>query len=338
MYPTARALRIQSERGCTRKYLEGVLLTFCRFNRCVVAGFISLSLLASAGMAQNQQAPPNTQSPPTTQTAQPAQPAPAAQSTPQAPKTPTQPDYPDPRSLEIGVFAWEPITSTQPSIYGGSTAATDLEYETLTDIGKPRLAPGADASLPITRTGSLHLEIFRMEGTGNQNAPRATTVFTTAISQGDYLATEYKMTTAKLYLDDLLFPHKFPVERFRLKSLWEVQYVSFGTNINAPYVTTSIETASGTKSVILPTFGLAAEYAITPHIVARVDASGFVIPHHSDLYDAHAQLSWRIGSFEVVGGVKTLHAKTSPQSDEYISATVSGAFVGVRWFTPLFPR
>ena len=98
------------------------------------------------------------------------------------------------------------------------------------------------------------------------------------------------------------------------------------------------EFATGTKSVVLPTFGIAAEYALTPHLLFRVDASGFGLPHKSNLWDAHATLSFRVGSVEIQAGAKMLHAKSGPGSLEYESATVEGVFGGVIWHAPFFER
>ena len=245
------------------------------------------------------------------------------------------PDYPDPRTITIGAFYWL-TQGAQPSIYGGSQA---LDYETIRDIGKPKKSPGIEASVPITRTGELKFEFSRMKGDGNQTAPAALDIFTQGINQGDYLATQYQIQHAKLYLDDLLFPHKFPVAKFRVKSLWEVQWVQIKNTIDAPYVdaagvtagTDAVETATGTKNVILPTFGLAAEYALTPHILFRLDGSGFGLYHKADMWDANATLSFRKGPIEVMGGAKALHFKTSPNNVEYESATFTGAFVGLRY-------
>ncbi len=256
------------------------------------------------------------------------------QAAPAAPKT-AVPDYPEPRTFTIGVFYWL-TQGGQPSIYGGSQA---LDYSTITDLGKPKDTPGVDLSFPITRTGELKFEYSRLKGDGNQTATRAIDLFTTAINPGDYLATAYTVQHAKFYLDDLLFPHKFPVAKFRVKSLWEVQWVQVKNTIDAPYVDAQgiisnsgvTETASGTKQVILPTFGLAAEYAISPHVLLRVDGSGFGIYHRADIWDANATISYRQGAVEVVGGAKALHFKTSPNSNEYESATFTGAFVGLRY-------
>jgi hypothetical protein len=294
-------------------------LTFIRFDVRVFPLAIALMALPAMGQVTPETSPP--QSPQAT-------PAPAA------PK-PKVPDYPEPRTLTIGAFYWL-TQGAQPSIFGGSQA---LDYETIKDIGKPKRSPGIEASYPITRTGELKLEYSRTKGDGNQNAPAALDLFTTGINQGDYLATQYQMQHAKLYLDDLLFPHKFPVAKFRVKSLWEVQWVQIKNSIDAPLVDAAgvtsgsgvTETATGTKNVILPTFGLAAEYALTPHILVRVDGSGFGLYHKADLWDANATISFRKGPVEVMGGAKALHFKSSPNSVEYESATFTGAFVGLRY-------
>ena len=47
--------------------------------------------------------------------------------------------------------------------------------------------------------------------------------------------------------------------------------------------------------------------------------------------DAGATLAYRRGSWEIYGGGKALHFKSSPNAVEYVTDTITGAFVGVRW-------
>lgn len=234
--------------------------------------------------------------------------------------------------MTFGAFYWftGEAASLTPNLYGGSQA---YDYETLYNLGKPRPAsPGVEISFPITRTGSLHFEIFQSKGDGNQTASQPLDLFGQTFNQGDYLATQYGLLASKIYLDDLLFPHKFPVAKFRLKSLWEFQYIHMRSIIDAPaYDLTTPETGIGTRQIFLPTFGIAAEYALTPHILARADVSAFGIPHKADIWDSSATLSYRRGSWEIYGGGKTMHFKTSPNNVEYLVDTLAGAFVGIRW-------
>lgn len=280
-----------------------------------------MCLLPAMAPAQNQQPP--------------ATAAPAAQTTasPPAQQNPKNavPDYPEPRTLTFGAFYWMMDTGLNPDLRGGSQAP---DYETLYGIGKPRPGtPGVEVSVPITRTGTLNFEIVQARGEGNQNAPVALDLFGQPFSPGEPLATQYGLLASKLYLDDLLFPHKFPVAKFRLKSLWEFEWVHVKTTIDDPTLqnTANEVIGTGTRQIFLPVFGIAAEYQLTPHILARADISGFGIPHKANVWDANATLSYRRGSWEIFGGGKVWHFKTSPNNSEYLVDTLAGVQAGLRW-------
>jgi hypothetical protein len=294
-------------------------LTFFRIQVCVFSSILSLLALPVKGQTQQSQPP-----------AASTQPAPAQGQA-------AVPDYPDPRTIIIGAFYWMGGPGQEPSYYTGKQA---LDYETLTDWGRVHHSvPGIEAVVPITRTGEIHFEYFRGKGDGNQtlSAPNLD-VFGANYIAGDYLATQFQFQGAKLYLDDLLFPHKFPVARFRLKSLWEVEWVQIKGTIDAPLLDAVLaaegqaaDSANAVRNIVLPTFGLAVEYALSPHVLLRASIAGMGIPHHSDMVDGEATISYRLGAWEIRGGGKALHFKSSPNSDEYVSATLAGAFVGLRW-------
>jgi hypothetical protein len=83
--------------------------------------------------------------------------------------------------------------------------------------------------------------------------------------------------------------------------------------------------------IFLPEFGLAMEYAVAPHVLFRVDAAGFGIPDHSALWEGSATISVRQRHVEVVGGVRTMHFRTTPQAEEYEVGTMTALFGGLRW-------
>jgi hypothetical protein len=62
-----------------------------------------------------------------------------------------------------------------------------------------------------------------------------------------------------------------------------------------------------------------------------VEGAGFGFPHHSDLADTAATLSFRQKNLEFLAGVKMLHFKTTPQKEEYEVGTFITPFVGLRW-------
>ncbi len=116
-----------------------------------------------------------------------------------------------------------------------------------------------------------------------------------------------------------------------------MQYIAVQGTFDAPLKAISSDssgniitnTISGTKNVILPTFGIAAEYAIRPHVLLRAEASGFGIPHHSYLYDAQAYAAWRREKLEFRVGFKALGLKTGPKTDEYYKDLISGGYIGI---------
>lgn len=263
--------------------------------------------------------------------------APATTSAPAPAKT--EPDYPDPRSLTFSVYYLSPLSSSGPDIRGGSAAGTT--YETLTGLGAYRGSVAAEIGVPITRTGVLYLDAERIRGTGNQTLTQGlflnSAVNSYTYSKGDYVSSTYRLTTGRLYLDDLLFPHKFPVARLRFKSIWAIRYIGVHTTADAPFVdlvngtVTSQSQVQADSRIFLPEFGLAMEYALAPHVLFRIDGAGFAIPHRSDIGESSATIAVRQKKLEIVGGIRMFHFKTSPQKEEYTSGTMVAGFGGLRW-------
>lgn len=315
-----RASLVRQLFGCLAALLSRRLATPVRSNLIFrysgirnTALCLALTLLSGALLAQAPASAP----------AQNPAPAPAASGA----KKPAEPDYPDPRSLSIEVFYWLTVPGTGPDVRGGTVATG---YSSIFGLGKDKPGPGVDIRFPITRTGELRFEGFLSKGDGSQTAPRDTTLFGNGFTKGDYLATQYQITSGKLYLDDLLYPYKFPVSKFRLKSLWAVRYLVVKNTIDAP-LNTSETTATGNRQVVLPEFGIAAEYALAPHLLLRVEGSGFGIPKRSYVWDGAAIASYRHGQWTLEGGFKALGFKTSPYKDEYVKDFLQGGFVGIRY-------
>lgn len=266
--------------------------------------------------------------------AQVANQAPADQTPPPAPApaAPAGPDYPDPRTFTVGAFFWftNQGMGANPNVYNGRGSTSE---ESLPNFGNYHNTPMVEASYPNTRTGVLYLQVFEEKGTGNENSPLTTYPLglATAITKGDYLANQFQIKDAHIYLDDLLFPHKFPVSRLRFKSLWGFEYFSIHATATNPLVGSPV-IADDTRTILLPTFGVAAEYAISKHVLLRISGSGFGIYHRADIGHAEGTLSWRRGPIEIVGGERLLHFKSSPNNAAgYIAGTTIGAFAGVRW-------
>jgi hypothetical protein len=270
-------------------------------------------------------------------TAQQPQPAPAPSPKPAPAAQPETPLNSSDAQFSIQLFYWQPFD--QPDLRGG--AANVGPYPgNLSYPGKPKRAPGAVISLPAGRNNTLRVSYFRIQGEGNTTAPANLTLFNTDFSPGDYLVTSYTLQNVKVSYDFLSYPYPANPARFRLKTLWEVQYTTIQNSIDAPLkpVLTDASgnpisnTATGTRWMIYPSLGLAIEKALTAHFRVEAKASGFAVPHHATIYDAEASAVFRTGRYEVAVGAKAFHFKTSTQNSQYLAATFPGVFVAFRYY------
>lgn len=280
------------------------------------------------------------QAPPPTPSAPQGQQTPSTLSTAAAPPaSAAAPDYPDPRTITIGLFGLSPLSSNNFNIKGGQPAAASGTNESLPNIGVPyHLMLQGEVSVPVTRTGTLYAEFERFHGSGFQilDNKTTTTIDTFTFTPNEDISSAYHIITGRIYLDDLLYPHKFPVSRFRLKSIWGIRYISVTQTVDSYLADLALNSPGGsfglgTSYIFYPEFGIAPEFAITPHVLFRAEASGFAFPGRAVMADTGATLSFRQKNLEVLAGVKSLHFKTSPHKEEYEYGTFITPFIGLRW-------
>lgn len=301
-------------------------------NRKFQTGLLSLSLFLPFQAARTYAQQTSTaQQPPALAPSQ--QPLPAAQPE-------TAPNTSD-GQLAIQVFYGLPFGD--PLLRGGAANVGpylgNLKYP-----GAPKLAPGVEVSIPAGKESTFRLSYFRMQGNGNTYANNNLTLFNTDFSPGEFLTSSYTLQDVKLSFDYLSYPYPPDPSRFRLRTLWEVNYITVLSNINAPLAPVVYDAngnpisndAEGTRWFIYPSFGLAIEKAMTSHIRFEAKASGFAFPHHDVLWDADASAVYRTGRYEIAFGAKTFHFKTSPQNAQYVSATFPGAYLAFRYY-PKWP-
>jgi hypothetical protein len=218
------------------------------------------------------------------------------------------PPSPDPKFLEDGGFSIEPlywINKKQPTIYGGKTATA---YDTFNYAGNAKDAPGAEIGIPAGRANTLRISYFRVQGNANATLGQNTTIFTEAYSTSDYLAANYTIQSAKVSWDYLSYTWHKPTIDIHLKTLYEVQYVNVKTAFAAPLkaVTTDASgntngnTATGSKSMVYPTLGMALGSALGKHFRWEIRGSGFGIPHRAVIWDTQATIAFRIGAVEIL--------------------------------------
>lgn len=281
--------------------------------------FVFLNL-AGQGYAQQQPAPP--QAPPTP---------------PAAPPPQEQRNTGD-GAFSVELYYW--LTSAEPSLRDGKLKSSTANTGNFDFPGHSKATPGIILSAPVGADNTLRLSYFQTKGSGDTTATQDLNVFNTDLSKGDFLATRYKLQNVKLSLDYLSFP--FPVQnsKFRLKTLWEIQFTTIRSSIDGPlraYQTDSSgnvisNTGEGTEWFFYPTFGLAVERSVSRNFRWEARASGFAVPHYSTIWDAEASAAYRIGRFEAIVGGKGFHFKTSPKHQQYLYSTLSGVYVGMRWY------
>lgn len=306
-----------------------------------VLGVCLLSVLTGGQpMAAQQPASPSQpadQSTSTPATQQPAAtPAQAPAATP-PPAIVTRGDFYAGQGLSITAFYWY---GTGHPVMGTGHLDTAATPSSLDYAGKPRPAPGAIVSIPIGKYHSIHVSYFRVQGVGNPTAPEALIIYGTGFLQGDYLATHYTLQNAKVSLDYLSWPFPVKDSKFHIKTLWEFQFTTIASSIDAPLRHGETDASGnliqtygyGSNWFIYPSFGLGADYLFSHRFRFEARASGFAFPHHATVYDAEASLNYRFGKMELQGGVKTFHFKTSPGQNEFLQATYPGAYVGLRWY------
>jgi hypothetical protein len=186
-------------------------------------------------------------------------------------------------------------------------------------------------SIPTGHENSLQVSYFRKQGQSNTTLTNSDYVFFgNTFAQGDVVAAHYTLQDIKLSWNYLTYPFPSAGAKWRIKTLWEVQWVDIRAGFDAPADANST-TTEGRKDIILPTLGAGVEYHPSRNVRFELKGSGFAIPQHANIYDAEASLVLRLSRVEVLLGGKVFHYHTSAQADQYFNQTMFGPYAGARW-------
>jgi hypothetical protein len=247
----------------------------------------------------------------------------------------------------VEVNSWFPTQLMQMNKGHG---ATFTESGRITLQGKPKAAEGADVGIALGLHNTLHFSYWEMRAAGDIPAISNDLVLWgqtySASWTPPWVSTNYRLQNGKVSFEYLTWPYPVESRRFRLKTLWEVQYTNIRTGFDAPkqplvdnngipIVDANGNPISyaglGSKFFIYPEFGLQAQYFAGRHLRLEANAAGFAFPHKDTVWDADASVNYRIGKVELRAGAKAFHFKTNPASDYYMWGTPMSAFVGLRW-------
>jgi hypothetical protein len=276
---------------------------------------------------------------------QPASTAPIVVAPPELPK------YPDVRlpgeyGFWIGIDTWSP---KEHPVFNAGRNSGNVYPSYVTMLGDPKYGKGAEFGIAVGLHNSLTFNYLETRSAGDFTTP---VIIQEPAGQtyaaGTLVSTDHNITNFKLSFNYLTWPYPVESRKFRLKTLYQVQYVSARAGFDAPLLPlvdangNIILDASGnpisyatseTKWFVLPTFGVSATEYITRNIRFEFSADGFGIPHHSLLYEGETTLNFRLSHFELRGGGKFFHFKTSTDQDFYMKGSLASVFVGIRWYS-----
>jgi len=287
-----------------------------------------------------------TQTPP--QQAAPDQPASTAPIVVAPPELPKYPDVrlPGEYGWWLGVDSWEPA---EHPIFNAGKNSGNIYSTYVTMLGKTKPGKGGEVGIALGLHNSLTFSYLETRGAGDFTTPVILTVAGgQTYAAGTLVSTDHNISDMKLSFNYLTWPYPVESRKFRFKTLYQLQYVSAKAGFDAPLLPlvdangnilldssgNPISYASSeTKWFILPTFGVSATEYITRNIRFEFSADGFGIPHHSLLYEGESTLNFRLSRFELRGGGKFFHFKTSTDQDFYMKGTLASVFVGIRWYS-----
>jgi hypothetical protein len=276
---------------------------------------------------------------------QPASTAPIVVAPPELPK------YPDVRlpgeyGWYIGVDTWTP---KEHPVFNAGRNSGNVYPSYVTMLGDPKYGKGAEFGIALGLHNSLSFNYLETRAAGDFTTPAILTVAGgQTYAAGTLVSTDHNIQDIKLSFAYLTWPYPVESRKFRLKTLYQIQYVSARAGFDAPLLplvdangniildssgNPISYAASETKWFILPTFGVMATEYITRNVRFEFSGDGFGIPHHSLLYEGESTINFRISHFELRGGGKFFHFKTSTSQDFYMKGSLASVFFGIRWYS-----
>ena len=278
------------------------------------ASLIAACLLLEINVAGQtpEPGPPQTTPPPTVET----------KTTRVVPNVPDDPSD----GWSIGAIYW---LSSGPGDLLAGKQSTNPAVQNLVLPRFDKRTPGIRITTPAGKYNRLEISGFQAQSSGSSTAAIDLNFFGNPFPTGDLLQSSLRVRNVKVSWNYLMYPAP-PTSKIRFKALFEFQYVSARTTINAPFDLNATQ-ALGTRNIFLPTLGLGTDIVPSRHFRLEVKGSGFALPHRSYIADAEADAvvsAWRI---ELAGGARYYHFRTSPNSDQYVRGTLFGPFVSLRF-------
>src|ERR1019366_2327424 len=217
-------------------------------------GFLCLVLLGPSTLVRAQAAQDAAVAPADQQPAQqaPAQQQPAPLQQPQQPPAETPPQTePQPQRLRlpppppkvvdvrmpgeagyyVGITGWLPIGQIWTD-KGHAASFTDPSKLQL--AGKAQASPAVEIGIAAGLHNSIRVSYFSTKRSGPTTAANEMVISTKSYAQGGHLPSNAKLSDYKLSYECLTWPCPVEARHFRLKTLYQVQYITVKTTFDAP--------------------------------------------------------------------------------------------------------
>jgi len=214
--------------------------------------------------------------------------------------------------------------------------------------GNPKISQGVDLGIALGLHNALKLSYFEARAAGDETPNIQTYLWGDLYPNGTLLSTSYRLQAMKMSFEYLSWPYPVESRRFRLKTLYQVQYIGIRTSFDNPTLplfdsngNPLLDSAGnpisyateGSKWYLTPTLGIGTEYWKSKRLRFETNTTAFAIPHHSTTLDGDASVNWRFGHWELKAGVKAFHFKTTPTADYFMRGTLYSGMVGIRWYS-----
>ena len=317
-----------------------------------VASDTSAAASDTSAEPADQQSPPPAAQPPGQAPADQQSPSqePAQTGQPNISAPPELPKYPDVRmpgesGMWLGIGGSEPTNSP---IFNKGRGSGITNNSLITLQGRPKLGESAEIGIALGLHNALVVSGFSTRAAGDFTSASTLTLWSQSYNPGVLISTNYQLQDLKLSFEYLTWPYPVESRHFRLKTLWQVQYVNVKTGFDAPLlpITTTGGApligsngspvdyqAAGSRWFLSPTLGLGATEYLSKFVRLELNASGFAFPRRWTICDSEGSLNFRLGHFELGGGVRAFHFKTSTNGPFYVRATLISPQVSLRWYS-----
>lgn len=112
-------------------------------------------------------------------------------------------------------------------------------------------------------------------------------------------------------------------DRFRFKTLWELQYLRVGGEVRTLDLETPLSN-SQSRSLFVPTFGVGFDWRPRKNLDCNTRLSGFGGLNRGRVWNAEALCAWRIKGLHAVFGLRRFSASTLESSEQYFNIRTGG--------------